>query len=135
MSVRKNSVGSLTSSINLKGAISSPRPPSTITLEEWSKIVSRLYQAINTELQALEESQRKRQTSIRMECGEKADAKSTDTQHLVAITRAIERVRIINEKVASDETAKKQKTRIKEEQQTAASLQRRIDKFMDKDKT
>ena len=106
----------------------SRQPAVLVSIKQWVTIVSRLHKAISFELMALESSQQK------MAVDRKIALDPQQVRHLVAITRAVERVRIINKGVTGEAETKRDKQRLHDTEKAIEDLSAKIDRFIGGDK-
>ncbi|MFZ1992128.1 MAG: hypothetical protein WAW96_20425 [Alphaproteobacteria bacterium] len=102
----------------------SKQRPVLVNIGQWVMIVSRLHKAISVELMALEKSQEK----MILEKNFALDPQQA--RHLVAITRAVERVRIINKGVTGEAETKRDKQRLRDTENAIEDLSQKIDRFI-----
>ena len=102
----------------------SKHPAVLIDVEQWITIVSKLHKAISIELMALEKSQQN------MVLDKDFQLSPAQARHLVAVTRAVERVRIINNGVAGEATSKRDKARLRDTEKAIEDLSQKIDRFI-----
>lgn len=98
--------------------------PVLVSLDQWVTIVSRLHKAISMELMALEKSQQN------MVLDADFQLNPAQARHLVAVTRAVERVRIINNGVAGEATNKRDRARLRDTEKAIEDLSQKIDRFI-----
>ena len=102
--------------------------PVLVSIGQWVTIVGRLHKAISMELLALEKSQQN------MVLDREFALNPKQASHLVAITRAVERVRIINKGVSGEAETKKDKQRLHDTEKAIEDLSQKIDRFIAGDK-
>lgn len=102
------------------------REPSLITFEEWELIVSKLFRFINDQLAEMEHRHQKSR-----EPGDETDKQrrpldEADTRQLNAISRAIERVQVVNEKAARSGATEQAQKALKEGNEAREKFRRRV---------
>ena len=103
------------------------RPDGPITLGEWNKIMSTLLRIVERELASIEKKQNSTKGDGYVEL---TDA---DTRRVLTITRAVERTQIINEKVKLDGASDQDVKDFKDNEQARETLQRRLNKVVERD--
>ena len=107
------------------GPVESPQEkPALISIKQWITIVSRLHKSISLELLALEKSQQN------MVQSEDFKLNPEQARHLIAVTRAVERVRIINQGVAGEASGKRAAKALRDTGRAIEELSDKIDRFV-----
>jgi hypothetical protein len=101
------------------------RPDGPITLEEWNKIMSRIYRILDHELSAIEIKQNKAKRDSYQELTDR------DTRRILTIVSAVGRVQDVNSKVRLDNASEQEIRDFKANENYKDALLRRIDKIMD----
>jgi hypothetical protein len=102
--------------------------PALVSIKQWITIVSRLHKSISLELMALEKSQ------ANMVLNDDFKLNPEQARHLIAVTRAVERVRIINQGVAGDAAGKRTQKALRDTGRAIEELADKIDRFVSGEK-
>jgi len=91
-----------------------------INVEEWAKIMTRLYRIIDKELSSIEVKQSKASKPGA------PDLTDADTRRLLTAVRAVDRIHVVNKDVADGEAAERVKEALRETQEARTELDRRL---------
>jgi hypothetical protein len=114
----------------VKNADVPQRKPSLITFEEWELIVSRLFRFIDDQLAEMEHRHKKSREPGDKDDPQRKPLNADDTRQLNAISRAIERVQVVNEKAARAETSERAQKALKEGNEARERFKRRLARFV-----